>query len=426
MKTFTPVPRSRIGRELGPVLVLAIAALLVATAAVAQSPFALTNIGADVRSSSARVDGRGGWGLAESDTLIPSFHNLAGLPGLKKMAIVVSGYAEQVRSKDASTSRTTNRLRTPTLRAAAPFADGRLIFSAGFQGLRGTQYDVQRETVYLLPAPEDPLGADVPYEGHETFVREGTQFQVPLGLSWRATSRLSLAANLNLVGGVMRERVNVVFDEPVSTDGTQYFLTTAETLEDEISGQSATVSLLVAPLSRLSLGAAFTPAHDWDVTRRQEMQGIPGSADSEYSIRIPELWAVGAALALSDRWRLGAEYESQPFSKLSGRADWEAVMCDAWRLGIGLDRAEAFARRAGRRNLPLRVGYSLQKWPYRVDGEDILERRISAGTGFSFRDRSGHLDLALSHAWIGELGKNGSRDRVWRLTVSVAGLEKWW
>ncbi|MBU1074063.1 hypothetical protein KKG45_12525, partial [bacterium] len=234
MSSFTRAARGGDGSGRSLAFALAVLAVLAASASLAQSPFALTNLGADVRSSDARIDGRGGWGLAESDTLIPSFHSLAGLPGLRQMVIVVSGYAEKVRSEDGAASRNTNRVRTPTLRAAAPFAEGRLVLSAGFQGLRGTQYDRQLDTVFLLPDPADPLGAHVPYAAREFFVREGTQFQVPLGLSWRVAPRLSLGASLNLIGGVMRERVNVIFDEPVTTDGTHYFLTSSEVLEDEL------------------------------------------------------------------------------------------------------------------------------------------------------------------------------------------------
>lgn len=407
-------------------IALTLLALLAAATASAQGPFSLAGIGADVRSSDARIDGRGGWGLAESDTLIPSFHNLAGLPGLRKVAIVVSGYGERVASVDDTATRTTNRVRTPTLRAAVPFAEGRLIASAGFEGLRGTQFDTQRETFVLLPDPADPLGPDVPFDAREFFVREGTQFQVPLGLSWRASSRVSLGASLNLVGGVIRERVNLIFEEPVTSDGNLYFLTSAETLEDQLSGLSTTWSVLVDPMPGLAVGATYTTAHHLDVTRTRDMQGIPGDEITEYGVGMPATWGAGAALRLSERWRFGAELESQPYSRLTAGAGWADHMTDAWRLGVGFDRAEDFVRRAGRRNLPLRVGYSLRTWPYLVGGEEIREHRVSAGTGFSFRDRSGHLDLAVSHAWVGAADKNGIEDRVWRFTVSLAGLEQWW
>ncbi len=60
----------------------------------AQSPFSLVHLGAPAAGGDARVLGRGGWGLAESDTLAPSFLNPAGLPGLRQVAIALSGYGE--------------------------------------------------------------------------------------------------------------------------------------------------------------------------------------------------------------------------------------------------------------------------------------------------------------------------------------------
>ncbi len=415
------------GRHRNTTALCALLCLVVAAVpAAAQSPFALTNIGADVRSTDARIDGRGGWGLAESDTLTPSFHNLAGLTGLQAMAIVVSGYGERTSSKDAYGNRTTHRVRTPTLRAAAPFRQGRLVLSAGFRSLRGTQYETARARTFLLPDPEDPLGPDAAFEGTESLVREGTQFEVPLGLSWRLHDRVAVGASLNIVGGVIRENIALVFDEPATSDGTNFFLTSSETREEEIDGLSTTWSVLIDPTPRLSVGATYTPAHDWDVARKLDMTGLPGSVTDESVLSIPETWGVGAAYRLGDRWRVGAEYEAQPFTAFAGRDDWAAVMVDAWRMGVGVERTEAFARRGGRNNLPLRLGFSMQRWPYLVQGDEVIERRVSAGTGFAFRERSGHLDLALSYAWTGELGTNGGRDRTWRFTVSVAGLEKWW
>ena len=400
--------------------------ILAAGTAAAQSPLALTNIGADIRSSDARIDGRGGWGLAESDTLTPSFHSLAGLAGLRSVAIVVSGYGERVDSKDAYGGRTTHRVRTPNLRAAMPFRGGDLVLSAGFRSLRATQYDMTIDREFLLPDPDDPLSGEFVWDGSEEIVREGTQFEVPLGLSWRPHEKLALGASLNIVGGVIRERVNLIYDEPSTSSGSNYYLTTAETLEEEIDGVSSTWSVLVDPLPNLSVGATYTTAHDWDVARTHDMTGIPGSVVSDYVLEIPETWGVGLAYDLAGRWRVGAEYEAQPFSKLTGREDWEPLMVDAWRVGFGIDRAEAYRRHGGRSNLPLRLGFSMQRWPYLVQNDEVIERRVSAGTGFSFRDRSGHLDLALSYAWTGKLDTNGARDRSWRFTVSVAGLEKWW
>ena len=51
---------------------------------------------------------------------------------------------------------------------------------------------------------------------------------------------------------------------------------------------------------------------------------------------------------------------------------------------------------------------------------------FSAGTGFPFGQKMGSLDLGVSYSMIGSLADNGLESRIWRLTVSVTGLERWW
>ena len=58
--------------------------------------------------------------------------------------------------------------------------------------------------------------------------------------------------------------------------------------------------------------------------------------------------------------------------------------------------------------------------------EVVEEKTVSVGTGFPFRQSLGALDVALSYGIIGELEKNGMETEVWRLTISVTGLEHWW
>jgi hypothetical protein len=37
----------------------------------------------------------------------------------------------------------------------------------------------------------------------------------------------------------------------------------------------------------------------------------------------------------------------------------------------------------------------------------------------------GRLDLALEHAWIGDLERNGLQERSFRVVVSISGQEEW-
>jgi hypothetical protein len=61
-----------------------------------------------------------------------------------------------------------------------------------------------------------------------------------------------------------------------------------------------------------------------------------------------------------------------------------------------------------------------------VGDNPVDEMSVSVGTGFPFRQNLGELDVAVSYGTIGDLEKNGLESTVWRLTISVTGLERWW
>lgn len=393
-------------------------------AAAAQSPFALIHMGEDVRSVDARIDARGGWGVAESDTVIPSFANIAGLTGLRKVAVVLSGYGDLRTAAADGAERRSSNVRTPTVRAAVPFASGRLVLSAGFQALRATQFDSREELALDLLDPDTGEVMES-VDGLRYRLREGTQFEVPLGASYRLHERLSVGASLNLVNGVIRERLTESFLGTSEEDALTLALN-SEVVEDAFDAVSTSWGVQAEPRDGLRLGFRFTTPQNWDVTRTNDMSGLAGEVVTEYQVHVPALWAAGADLALGERWRVGAEYEAQAFTELTGREDWRAVSTDAWRVGFGLERAESDRRRGGWGNLPLRLGASVQVLPYTLQGEEIRRTTVSVGTGVPLRGRNGHLDVALARLWTGDAAKHGVEDSGWRLTVSLAGLETWW
>jgi len=390
----------------------------------AQSPFALVHLGPDVSAVDARIDGRGGWGVAETDTVLPNFANLAGLTGLTKVGIVISGYGNLMTSTADGAERRLSEVRTPSVRAVVPFRHGGLVFTTGFRSMRATQFDVREDAVFEILDPDTGEIMET-WDGLRYRLREGTQFEIPLGFGYRIHDRLSFGASLNLVGGVVRERLTESFIgtdvENAVTPGIN-----SQVIEDAFDGVSTTWSLSAAPVDRIRVGLTYTTAHHWSVSQTQDMLGLPGETVVNYEIRIPEILTAGAQVELSDRWRVGGEYEAQPFSSLSGRDDWADISVDAWRVGFGFERIESHQRRGGWANYPLRMGVSLRRLPYTMLGETIDEKRIAMGTGIPFRNLSGHLDLALSYHWTGDQAKHGVENRGWRLSVSLAGLEKWW
>ncbi len=134
----------------------------------------------------------------------------------------------------------------------------------------------------------------------------------------------------------------------------------------------------------------------------------------------------GFQFRFTDRWQIGADVQYMPFSKFTGNDTWANDMEDELIFGTGMERLKANERRGGLGNLPLRLGANYHRWAYQVGGNQIEEYTFSIGTGFAFARELGQLDVSASYGIIGDLEKNGMRSEVFRLGVSITGLENWW
>jgi hypothetical protein len=249
------VPRGS-GRTLARAAAL-VAAIAVLSPALAQTPFSLVNLGANLEIYDARTEGRGGWAMAETDTLIPSFKNVASLVGLRQVAISFSGFGETLDTVEGPVSRDLSRVFTPHVRAAIPLLGGRGALSAGFQARRATQYETLNKTSLVFEGETILLD--------ELFVREGTQFDIPLGIAWRLERRLQAGLGINLVRGSIRESLGELFFDSSGAEVTYSFLPTSRLQEDELSGTQTVFALLATPHPRLGLGFQYKP---WNGRRR--------------------------------------------------------------------------------------------------------------------------------------------------------------
>ncbi len=384
----------------------------------AQTPFALTNIGQPIDSQDARMVGRGGWGMAEYDSLNPGFLNLASLTALRHVAVKFTAYGEKADNSDETGSRTTHRTLIPDIQVGLPIIAGRLAFTAGIEVGRSSEY--RTLTAKTWEVWGDSL------VGNEQFTREGTLWQVPLGLSWEVVNGVSVAGALGLVNGTIRETVNNFFIEPVGVTGTPLYQSNARVQEDEFTGQRTTWSVRIGSAKKLAVGASWTPAHDLDVKRKIALGGVGARAQSTWTMDLPATYRGGFKAWISDRWSLGGDVSLEKFSDFSGNTDWRQDMVDEYEFSFGLERKIAFLRHGGKNNLPLRLGGRYRRWGFLVGDEEVQEKTISIGTGFPFHNKMGMLDLALSYSMIGDQAKNGMESKIWRMTVSVTGLEKWW
>jgi len=397
---------------------LLLAALMMAVPALGQTPFALSNIGQPTESRDARMVGRGGWGMAVEDSLDPGFTNLAGLTALRHVAVRFTAHGEKGNNEDANGSRTTHRTMIPNVRVGLPVIKGKLALSTGMEVLRTFEYRTQEERTWY--AWEDTLS------GYEQFLREGTLWRVPFGVSWKPAANLSLGASIGLVQGSLKEELFNYFIEPASANGNPLYLATGRTQEDTFSGTTATLALRLGSPGGPALGASYTPGYDLDVDRKLSVGGLAARVYESYTLSMPEKWEAGFELPVSGRWRFGGDARFQPFSQFSGYDDWAVDMVDEYAIGLGVERALAFDRHGGGNNRPLRLGVQYKRWAYQLNGEDIIEKTVSVGTGFPFRQKMGMLDVALSYSRLGDQAKNGLQSDIFRVTVSVAGLERWW
>ncbi len=419
---MAPSLRGSTGR-LTLILVLLLVIMGASRTAVAQTPFAMGNIGEKTVLEDARMVGRGGWGMAVTDSLNPGFKNLASLYSLHHLVLKFTGYGQNIESQDTRGERMNSRVFVPDVRVAGPVIKDRLALTAGFVVHRSTQYHTLIDTLW-----GEVWGDSV--TGNEQFTRVGNRFKVPIGGALKILPGISVSGAVNIEAGSIIGTVDNQFTSPFFLDGNgnpqPIYQSNVKETKDEFHGTSQTWGVLLNPFSWFQLGASWTPAHRIESTRKVTQFGVSARNISSYTMEMPDEYMAGFQLRPFGRWRLGADAQFQEFSKFTGPDEWMADMEDEFSLSAGLERAQGRSRKGGFSNLPLRVGASFKRWAYRVGGNVIDEKTVSVGTGFPFRQNLGELDLAISYSLVGDLEKNGLESTVWRLTLTVTGLERWW
>lgn len=393
-------------------IVLLVLSFMGASQTWAQSPMAGHNIGQRISPDDARITGRGGWGMAIADSTHPGFKNIASLSYLQHVVLKYSGYGELADSESANGTRRTSGVYSPGLQMALPLIKGRLGLTAGFSMVGSTRWEAaQVDTSFAM--------ADSLLDGAVGTSREGTRFRVPIGLAWRVVGGLSVSGVINLESGSIREEFLESFNSFRVTSNLK------ET-QDLFHGSSYTVGALWKPFDRLSMGASWTLAHELRVDRTVKAEGVTSRYQERWEMNIPDEYMAGIQLRMSDRWHLGADAQFMPYSKFTGRPEWNNEMEDEISYGAGLERLKANKRRGGLGNLPFRLGVNYHRWGFRLGDSPIEEYTFSIGTGFGFADDMGQLDVSFSYGIIGDLETNGVQSEVYRLGVSITGLESWW
>ena len=302
---------------LQPALVLMLILWVVGTAN-AQSPFALRNVGQRLDPDDARMAARGYWGMAVTDSLHPGFKNVASLSSLRHVALQLTGLGEQAASDDGVNERTTYRAFAPNLRVALPVVKEKVALTAGFRVDRSMDFLTYEEMTWY--AWTDTI------TGNQQFRREGTLFEVPLGVAVSPVRGLSLAATLGLVNGSTRETLSEYYIEPSGSTGAPFYETTSRIQEDDFSGTAVTWSALWSRWDRLQLGLSYMSSYDLDVDRKISTVGVSQRGYETYGMTMPESWRAGLQVKLSERWHCGGDYHLEKYSAFEGPAEWTETM----------------------------------------------------------------------------------------------------
>lgn len=389
-----------------------ITVLLFAVAAIAQTPFTLEGLGQNVDIGTARDVGRGGWGLADRDTLVPSILNPAALADLHHNLIVFSGEGSRTSSNGGGELRRTWRASLPNVRLAVPLLDRRLAFAVGFKTLWSSYYQSHREITRTV---FEDLGTPSDIDGREYYNRNGSIVEIPLGLSWRLHRDLSLAASVNLVRGSVEDLIVQIWEGPLDNEFRQVI---------EAKGHSVTVSALWDVFPRVRFGTSVTAGYDMAFDRTISLSGVNGHVEDDFSVRFPPQYKAGIQVELGSYWRVGADGVYAALGETGDQVIWSPSLRDEWTVAAGVERRLHRTGHGGGYVVPIRFGAAWHRWGHQVGGQPIDERRVSVGTGVPFKSWLGVIDVSLTHAWIGSESENGVSSRMWRLGLSISGLER--
>lgn len=389
-------------------LCIGFALALFAGSTAATSLFGFAYFGDDERSFDARIEGKGGAGIAQRDSLNAAVKSPTQLLDLERVTLTFVGNWQRRNSEDAFGDVSRSFVQVPTLRIGLPLGD-RFAAGIGFNAMRATQW------TSVGPSSVDP---DV----IETKTRGGTQFAFPIQLAARLHEKLRVAAGLVYEGGTIRSEYEAELNQGV--------VDPAGSREDTMESWTYELAASAHDLGPVSVGAYYVPEHDADI--RIDIDNLARDANETLSRTDtrPARWGVGAEIVLGSGWSVAADLENEEWSGYRGRSfedeNGEPVSLDdesVWRLGVEHLPAR---RSTGLRSVPWRAGYYQRRWHYGLGGTPVDEWGFTLGTSVGFRIPNARTDVALSYGRIGDLDENGASESVLRLTISVSGGERWY
>ena len=249
------------------------------------------------------------------------------------------------------------------------------------------------------------------------FSSSGNMYISRIGIARMVNKHLALGLGLDWLLGRTHERRILDFQ---STE----FRNSDEAVRNHYSFFRPTFGIL-AGYKNVNLGMSFSLPRTASVDRRSAF--LSGYQKKEtIQVKYPSTIRFGTAYRLFKSGMISADLELETW-KDSKVAFGSTVQANTQRrFSIGFELLPSAGENPPHwRKIPLRVGYSATRYPYRINGYDVSEKFVTFGAGRYFGGNNGLVDLAVEIGGRKTKAPGYPEERVIRVVASLSEFEKW-
>jgi len=383
--------------------------LLVLTGTTVQASSVLSSYGPGLyyRFPSARAMGMGGASIAVVDPTSVSRLNPAANTRLSVTTVMLQFFYEGNQYSDATSGANTGYANLDGFQFAVPLGN-QMSANIGMQPLTRMDYHVS------LDKSLDGFDYTKRVQG------EGGLNTLDISFCWAPTHFFSFGLTGHYIFGRFKETWWVEYEDPA-------ILKTRDVYSTNGSAVNFTLGFMFYPSERLAFGAVYTP-------KKEIVNKTTFTPVFEYEtpkvdgyVTLPASLGFGAQYLAAKNFRLAADYEIQDWTEfeMSGRNPVD--MANVQRISLGaeykpsLDPLAAYFKkctyRAGFATLPF---YGKDR-----DGDIIRETWFTVGAGMPMFHGLSQVDISIGFGRRGDLSKNGIKEDLFRVGVSITGGERW-
>lgn len=372
----------------------ALGALLIlpAAAAAQTSQFGIRGLGYPNSAYSARARAMGG-----SSALFDAESGLnpASLAYLTEMTAGFSVMDDRRSVENPAGRADLRSMRFPLFSIASPLRQAPFAIGLGVSTFMARDFSVTfRDTIDIRGVPTETL---------DTLASRGGLSDLRGTFVWRIDTRTAVGASLHAFTGVERiSRVRYFQDSG--------YVSIQESSEVSAAGVGFDIGVVKRLTGRLTVAGVIRS--DGHLTVRRDSLNA-----TEFPVDLPVSLAAGAQFRPMPRLLLAAHGRWQGWSaandQLGGVGGTGAK--DSWELAVGGEYLRHLDRPT---RLPVRFGLRHATLPFPLTpGDAPSETSASLGTGITFRDGMGGIDLALERVWRGD--DSDFTERAWLVSFTA-------